>query len=222
MKNSTIPLLLLIIPLALTANILWLYEIVRMIGWDGTQWVRQEHFSIFIINGLAIFAYFFPIWQNPEVRDRFKNKTNILIVALILLYSCTMTSYYIAKWFLLASRWYFAMNPHFGVLLALILLVGTPMLFHWISHKFFFPIVKKQIIALILGIMLTFYLSCLSIDYYSGYGSGKNLVDAIKMGYPFFWIVLMMGGIGIATNRWWLLTEERRKLLLEHEDVLDV
>ncbi|BDS11404.1 hypothetical protein [Aureispira anguillae] len=191
--------------LGLMANGLWLYEIKVIIGWSGLKWLNYEHKSIFIINALVNLAYCIPLWNNELVRKEKKSK----LLALFALYCCTLLAYYSTK--LVLFYWMF---PFLSIT------VSTPFLIYLFSSKLIHPIKKTAIIFLTMGILFAIFMSSFTLDYIPGYGGTSGFVDATKMGYPYFWITIMMGGIGNITAQS-LLIDPSNVSRMNTDDILD-
>lgn len=205
--NFTIGLLL-----AVLANGLWLYEIVSVIGWEGLKWLNYEHKSIFVINALVILAYCFPLWRNQEVQAKQEHK----LVTFLLLYVLTLIAFYIIKSLFCGPL--FDLDILYLPSICLILLV--PFLIYWISHKRIHPLKKWQIGPVFLSVLLSILLSNITIEYFPGFGNSSSFIAGTKMGYPYFWITIIMNIIGIWTVEKLLLDPKLEKKLL-HEDILD-
>ncbi len=105
-----------------------------------------------------------------------------------------------------------------------LLLVGgalliTTALLYFATIILVVAIQKKQIIYSMLGVIATILLSTGTVDFFPGYGNSTTFIDAIKMGYPFFWIVIIMGQIGFLTEKKLLMKPSVAKDL--NEDILD-
>ena len=71
-------------------------------------------------------------------------------------------------------------------------------MFHNVTSRWLVRVKQLQII--LLAILSVYPLCVFTVKMFPGYGNGNNFVDAVKMGYPYFWIVLLMGLCGIVSN----------------------
>jgi hypothetical protein len=70
--------------------------------------------------------------------------------------------------------------------------------FH-ITDKLIIKVRKQQLVLFILSAFLMFILGNITVFFIHGFGNSDTLVDAVKMGYPQFWICVLMGLSGILT-----------------------
>ncbi|MCP4438636.1 MAG: hypothetical protein GY810_06790 [Aureispira sp.] len=196
-------LLLLILLSAIAANALWVFEILYIIGWSGTRWVYIDfYYSTLIINFLVVNAFLMPLCVGTKHK---KNYWKLMIG----LYLVSIFAFYMAKPLFLS----FFMPFFFHIFL-----VGMVCFFYYI---FTYYLLEKLsfwfILALFISIVAVVFESEFISQNFAIYGPTGNFADATKMGYPFFFITINMGLLGIMTRHWGI----KEKQIPVLDDVLD-
>jgi hypothetical protein len=189
-----------IIILAAFAHSAWLGEIVYRLGWGGLEWLSRSHFSIFFIILFVVAAYLLPL------RNESGKKRAELLLPGIFLYTISLIAFHLAK--ILLFTIYSRMFPVYGYKLVVALLLIAPTAaagFHYVTDRYIMPVRNIQFFLLILAMLAAVPLSRWSVQAFAGLNlsDGKSFVDAVKMGYPFFWIVFTMGLASILTGRFY-------------------
>ena len=180
---------------------LWLYEIVEIKKWAGLNWLSDQLYSPFIAALLAVFAFITPFLVNKQLT--LKNA----IVSINIFYTVNIICFQIGKdlcyelysrfWLLSGTSTHFLLIPFIG--LALFIFLG---LSYWfITHKLIKKNKKINVLFVTLLLLLSVPLSLLTIQVNSGFGSGTDWVDTVKMGYPIFWITMLLGFSGLLIAR---------------------
>lgn len=203
-----------ILGLAIFALLIWLLEVTVFIGWAELDWLFQFHYSIFFIGALTIGAYLLPFYNT----GRFP--TQRLFSAGLELYFAILAAYFLEKALLLTlyngfyglfnnQNWLFVMQG--------ITLVITALSFYLVTQRWLTPLRWQQ--ALVVGgcILLPIPLSLLTLQFLPSFDGNHTFIDAVKMGYPFFWIVIMMGLAGI----WGLQLVKPVEPTITQDDILD-
>ena len=60
---------------------------------------------------------------------------------------------------------------------------------------------KANAIFIDLFALLTIPLSMISVKVIPGFGSGSDWIDAVKMGYPVFWMIASLGISGLMISK---------------------
>ena len=187
-------LLLLIAILAIASSGIWLFEITVVKGWHSLNWLSGTLFAPFICTFLAAIVYLSPFYLN---KFTLKN----ILVSLVILYAVNLLCFFIGReiCFLLYCRYCIWSASGLVILLLVALLVTFFLGFaYWyVTNKFLRKLSKKYVFFISLGVITSVPFSILTIHIYSGFGSQTGWVDAVKMGYPIFWCVLLLGLLGI-------------------------
>lgn len=196
--------LILIVSLALTGFRIWLYEILVVKGWYGLNWLSKGSiYSSYLITLLVVFAFMLPfiLYRHIAIRKFF--------FLTILFYLISVIYYEVAKQatctflFGRCSASIFHSNKFLGYLFipSIFILPFFGRVYWSIVNKFIFKNKKsnRHIISTLVFLTIPFSLLTIQID--PGYGSGTDWIDAIKMGYPVFWITIFFGLSGVFIAR---------------------
>ncbi len=189
--------------LASVGMALWLYEIAEIKTWCSLNWVREELYSPFFISLIPVLAFMTPFFVNRQLAALSS------IISIIILYAANMICFLIGaqlcyeqydKLFLLvlsSDEHYFIFATLKGF--SLYLFLGFT---YWLTtHTFLKKNKKINAFFITLLLVLTIPLSLLTIQINTGFGSGTDWVDAVKMGYPIFWTTMLLGLTGIIIAR---------------------
>lgn len=183
--------------LAGLALALWLGEITLRLRWEGLQWLSAFHYSIFLIAAFVIITYLLPFYflmRFPIQR---------LLAAGTELYFVILAAFLLEKAILLMqyTQFYGFFNEDWLLLIQVLVLVMTSFSFYFITQRWLQSLSLQQVWTIVLGLLLPVPLSIITIHIIPGFGNGRWLADALKMGYPFFWTVLLMGIAGMMSTR---------------------
>lgn len=179
-----------VVVLSVAGNAIWLYEINNCIGWHSLAWLHVHLVSPYIIALFTVSAFILPLI--------FKNKINYLevLLAVSLLYLTSIILYKIGKD--LCFFLYRFMAP--PVLLISILVVSCIVVFfilgftYWaVSNRLLVANKKRNIILIAIMGLLSIPAAWATVYILPGFGCCNDWVDAVKMGYPVFWITLLLG-----------------------------
>ncbi len=184
--------------LAFLAEALWLYEIQVHIGWVGLNWLRRDLWSPIGIAFCAATAYLLPFL----IKYR---QINGKVVLTWLSFVClNITVFYFGEAVL--KRLFSPMIQFltFGQSLKMrffgLVAIGLFSFgYYQITDKLILEVRKQQLAMFILAAFFMFVWGNITIFLLPGFGTGHSLVDAVKMGYPQFWICILMGLSGILT-----------------------
>lgn len=205
--------ILFIFLLALLAYGLWVAEIHYIIGWEGAEWLSYSHYSVFGIAALLVVSYLLPFWFLPST------SFNRLAKAGVELYFLVLAAYFLEKLILLTlfTQFYGFLDRDWLLMLQILVFAMTTLSFYFITQRWLKPLHWQQMLVFGAALLLPYPLSLLSLRFLFNFNNGYEFTDAFKMGYPFFWIVLLMGIAGI------IATHNFKKSILptSQEDILD-
>lgn len=194
-----------VLGLAIASIGLWLYVIISVVGWDGLAWLKGdlgEISSSYIITVFVVVAYLLPFLLKR------RSKPGKLVFSGLLLYGASLICYFTGAHLsaILYSRW---ASWDIISFISLTVFASAVFLFlglsYWFVTNYFIKRNPKKNIFLIsiLGVA-PIPLSLLMIHIYN-YSDEKftGWVEAVKMGYPMFWITLVMGISG------WLIESQQ-------------
>lgn len=177
--------------LAVSAWGLWISEILYFTGWNSLNWLRKSLFSPYLILILFTFSFLNPILQIRRTEEKLNPVFPALIFAAALI--CFFSSEVLMK--LSYCRSCFLSETQIWLIYS-----GL------VSDCFIFGFVIQRItenysgkmprgfgVIIALGTVFAAVLSMATVQIFPGYGKGKDWVDAVKMGYPVFYSVLLTG-----------------------------
>lgn len=177
--------LLVAIIMAVSAFLLWSFEAQYFS--PGSSWVSLYNWSPLMITGLAIGAFIFPFWLV------FKPKQSNMVLAFLLLYIVSIIAFYMTVIGFSALHSKVGMFSTIPLLLPIALLLGAisiTIITRYLLHKVVFWQACLNIVAII-GATIMGMLTSKVLD------MDGTLFESILAGYPYFWIVLLMGINGI-------------------------
>jgi hypothetical protein len=210
LKHSLISIFL----LAILSWVFWLYEIVAKIGWASLDWLNQDLFSPYLICLLVSVAYIHPFWV------RYKNIDGKLILTTLTLFVLNVSVFLLSDVVLrtIFSRFGFLQSGFykFNTSMGLILLFGLGYFF--ITDKLIFKIKTKYALLFLACPFLMFVLGTFTNFFIRGFATSWGVIDSIKMGFPQFWICVLMGFLGIYISSSY---EENTEGVVVDENILD-
>jgi hypothetical protein len=174
---------------------MWISEIYFLKGWPGLQWLNGFMFSSVPATLCAVIAFLFPLHFSKP-----KSERKDIFVAIVTLFAVSFICFFVGRYtnYILFSRFglFFIVGPldKVGLLACLILVI----LFHgiiyiFITNRLIQKTKKLNVLLTFFVIPFAFFLSMVSVRYFPGFGNSNGWIDAIKMGYPVFWTIFLMG-----------------------------
>jgi hypothetical protein len=199
--------------LALLAYSLWWLELTYRIGWEADGWLSYTPYSVFGIAALLVVAYLLPIGMALQTAQ------GSLLQAGIELYFVTLAAYFLERLILITqyTQFYGFFSKDGLLIVQIVVLAMTAWSFYLITQRWIQPLRWQQSLVLGAAMTLPYPLSLLFIQPLFNFSDQNSFSDAVKMGYPFFWIVLLMGVAGLFTTKFLHKTHTPAGL----EDILD-
>ena len=202
-----------ILLLATLAEAVWLYEIIVKLGWASLAWLKKDLFSPYAICLCAATAYLLPFIV------KYRQIDGKVILTWLSFFLLNISVFYIGESVLrhlfspliaLLSFGDSLLMRFFGLFAACVFAFG----YFFITQKLIMKVHKQQVALFFLSIFLMFVLGSITVFVIPGFGRGESIVDAIKMGYPQFWICILLGLSGILTITYFSNEKEDS---IEHE-----
>jgi hypothetical protein len=187
-----------ILVLAILSEALWLYEIVVRIGWGSLLWLKEDLFSPIAICFCAGTAYILPFII------KYKQIDSKVILTWLSFVFLNITAFYFGEAVLknlfsaIIASLSLAANIRmrlFGLSAVGIFAFG----YHFMTTHLIMKVRKQQAALFLISVFLMFVLGIATVIFIPGYGYNSNLTDAVKMGYPQFWICILLGLSGALT-----------------------
>lgn len=174
--------------LALISNSLWLFEITKRVGWQGDMWLQKDLFSPIVIAILAALAFVTPFWMSYRKID------GRIVLTTLTFCMINLSTYFLTSMILRGA--YFQPNAflHFLKIIVLALFIGG---YFYVTDQLIMPLNKKNIGLFGISAVAIIVFSWVSVFLFKGFGIGTSFLDAFKMGYPFFWLCVLLGASGI-------------------------
>jgi hypothetical protein len=182
-------------------NFTWLFEIVKIKGWDGLHWLDGYMGSVFLIIPVIVLSYMY------SIRYHLGQSNTHTIVPFVGLSVIGLISFEIAREFLYLIYSGRLMFSYSRMEISIIIVTGLilPNLifsvgFYLITHYFMIKIRRRTVVLYIIAIVLSTGLGYLTVHFNRGFGTGTAFIDSVKMGYPIFWLNLFLGILPMLIN----------------------
>ena len=177
----------------------WLYEVINMIGWYDIGWIYNMRLSPFAGASLAAMSFITPFSKQKKYSIR-----KLLAIFLLLLVMC-LVCYEIGKWicYSLFCRHCLWSPVEFLLLIILgvVLHIFSGTVIWLITRKWIGCIKVKALFYIIFFLLLIVPMSIITIQLIPGLGHQNGWVDTVKMGYPVFYSITVMGISGLFLNK---------------------
>lgn len=165
------------------------------------EWLGMVQYSVFVIAALAILAYLHPFFRWATIPAK------SIWWAGVELYATLVTALLVSRLIL------FSLFTHFYGWLNAYSLMGLLLFLAGLTAYSFYSITVRRlqgprfifILMMTLGLVLTLPLSWLSFKLlaWPAVEEGEDLWNAFKVGYPFFWLSAIFGGLSwLSVHRW--------------------
>jgi hypothetical protein len=196
-----------VVLLAILAEAMWLYEMQVRLDWASLTWLRKDLFSPMGIAFCAALAYLLPFLV------KYREVNGKVVLTLLTFVCLNIAVFYFGEAVLksLFSRMIQLLSFGQSLKMRLFGLIAVGLFafgYFQITDKLILPVRKQQLILFILSAFFMFILGNITVFFIHGFGNGDKLVDAVKMGYPQFWICILMGLSGIFTLVYFTKEEE--------------
>lgn len=188
--------LLIPVLLGLLAWGIWLYEIVHVVGWMSLDWLTLPLYSVYIVTGITVASYLAPIllWS--------KAKWYVMLACIVGMYLAAYGGYYLGR--MMFTQLYAGVTDSKHVLdvwalFFIVLMVSA--VFFFLKQYFLFKSGQFHVLTLMAVFISVIPASLATIEWFPGFGNSVGFVDAVKMGYPMFWVNLMLGWTAYAMVR---------------------
>lgn len=188
-----------ILLLAALSESTWLYEMKVRFDWVSLIWLKKDLYSAWFVCMCAATAYLLPFLV------KYRRIDSKVILTWLTFICLNISAYYMGDAVLknlfspVIEFLTFTDSLKFrllGVFAVCLFAFG----YHFITYHLIMEVRKQQAVLFFASAFLMFLLGNLTVLVIVGFGKGDSLADAVKMGYPQFWICLLLGVSGILTN----------------------
>ena len=173
--------------------LLWLAEIIHLVGWIGIEWIVKDLKSVYIITLLAVLSYILPILILSNVKPR-----NV-IISILLLYLFSLLGYFATKEIFRQLFDKIGYDTH--VLYVWLLIFEVTLIaaiFYYVKQYFLLKSERFHLMTIVAVFISIIPASLISIEWIKGFASTESFVDSVKMGYPVFWLNVLLGWVSYA------------------------
>lgn len=191
--------LFIVVILSLLGNAFWLFEMNTILDWHSMGWLYVHLKTPYIITLLTVLAFVIPIHIAKPGITPLKSVT-----AVVALYISSSFIYYMGK--SVCYSVYSVLAPlsfviGFIILATLVIFSLLGFIYWFTTNRLLLPNKKKNILLLAVISLLAIPAAWATVYILPGFGYGNDWVDAVKMGYPVFWITLLLGIGSIIISR---------------------
>ncbi len=183
-----------IISLSFFSLVIWLIEMTKIDKSSNEIWLQVNLLSPFLICLVAAACYLTPFLIKHQAID-----IKVILTFLTLTF-VNLSTYLLAETFFLD---FFSQNNLFFLqkilllVFALVILVGFASAYYFITQKLILELSKKFLAYFLASAVLMFVFSLIIGVFFRDNNTSNTLSTVVKMGYPQFWICLLLGLIGI-------------------------
>lgn len=182
---------------------LWWLEQDWRLGWSGTAWLQQSWWSIYPIIGLIVAVFLGPLWRMWSIPWYWLG-FYVLVLSLVSWggYVWTRSIFYTLYVEGLLGGDTRVVTISFWKLFGIVLLVAC--VYFIPLRQFHQSTDRLHLLTLVEAFILVIPCSLISLESFSFIGRGTTFLDAVRWGYPFFWVPFFLGCFSIATAKEWM------------------
>lgn len=182
--------LMLPVILGILSVTIWILEIRYFIGWDGIEWILFDMKSVYLVALFSVLSFVL-----PPVIIGYSNSKRALIAALIL-YVFSIFAFFLSKQIFRQLYLKIGEKDHVIYVWLLIFLVTiTAAIFYLTKDIFLFKSEKFHIMTIVAVFISIVPASMITIEWFRGFAVTESFVEAVKMGYPIFWLNILLGWV---------------------------
>jgi hypothetical protein len=175
---------------------MWLTDIRVYIGWEGIEWIKRELKSVYIITLFIVLSYVLPIVIIS------KPKWSNSLICIVLLYVFSLISYFVSKWIFKQLYTKMGDETHVVYVWYLILVVTIVAgIFYYLKQFLLFKSEIFHVMTIIAVFISIVPASLITIEWVKGFSVIESFVEAVKMGYPIFWLNVLLGLVSYSMAR---------------------
>jgi hypothetical protein len=185
--------LLIILALAVTSIASWLFEMTKVVGWSSLDWLQADLVSPYLICCLAAVCFMTPIVLKYQKID------SKIVLTFLSLSLVNIIAFFLAETFLkgVFNRITFFGEGSSFYFLGIVTFIGFAVSYYFITHYLIVNMPKLFILLFATSEVLMFVLAMITAYFIRGFGNNSYIADAVKMGYPQFWICILLGLCGV-------------------------
>lgn len=167
---------------------IWIYEMTQVVGWHGLEWLRVELVSVYVVTGISVLSYLLPIFMWSRAKWYWN------LVCFLGMYAAGLGGYWMGRYLLVRLYSRVPHDHHIMHLWALFfVLLVVSSVFFFLKQYFLFKSGSFHVLTLMAVFIAVVPASLGMVEWFPGFGSMHSFVDSVKMGYPVFWVNLLLG-----------------------------
>jgi hypothetical protein len=185
--------LFIILSLAVTSIAIWLFEMTKIIGWSSVDWLQADLISPYFICFLAAVCFMTPIVM------KYRKIDGKIILTFLTLSLINIVAFFLAETFLkgIFNQLSFFSEKSGLYLLGIVTFIGFAASYYFVTHHLIVNMPKSFVFVFASSEILMFLLAMITAYFIRGFGKTSYIADAVKMGYPQFWICILLGLSGV-------------------------
>jgi hypothetical protein len=185
--------LLIILSLAVTSIAIWLFEMTKVVGWSSLDWLQADLISPYFICGLAAVCFMTPIVL------KYRKIDSKIVLTFLSLSLVNIIAFFLAETFLkgVFNRITFFGEGSSYYFLGIATFIGFAASYYFITHYLIVNMPRLFVLLFATSEILMFVLAMITAYFIRGFGNSGYIADAVKMGYPQFWICILLGLCGV-------------------------
>jgi hypothetical protein len=184
---------LIIFSLAITSVAIWLFEMTKIIGWSSFDWLEADLISPYVICCLAAVCFL-----TPTVL-KYRKIDGKIILTFLTLTMINIATFFLAEIVLKGvfnKLSFFSENTSIYAL-GIVTFIGFALGYYFVTHYLIVNMPRLYVFVFASSEVLMFVLAMVTAYFGRGFGGQGYFSDVIKMGYPQFWICILLGLSGI-------------------------
>ena len=184
---------LIIFSLAATSVAIWLFEMTKVIGWSSLDWLEADLISPYVICCLAAVCFMTPMVL------KYRKIDGKIILTFLTLTMINIAAFFLAETVLkgVFSKLSFFSEKTSVYTLGAVTFIGFALGYYFVTHYLIVNMPRLYVVVFASSEILMFVLAMITAYVFRGFGNSSYLADVIKMGYPQFWICILLGISGI-------------------------
>ncbi|CAA6826126.1 MAG: Unknown protein [uncultured Aureispira sp.] len=183
--------------------LMWWYELHQVIGGSGFGWLEESLRSIYLISFLIVLAFILPM------RIELKMPIGWGLFYILLLYGASLGTYFLTKqiFYNLYTKGLIGGDTKI-ITLSIWKLLATVIL---LSAIYFIPMRHfhrktdgMHILTIMVAMISVIPASLISIEQIPLWSAETAFIDAVKLGYPIFWMPIFLGSFSTAAAKEWI------------------
>ena len=165
----------------------------KVVGWSSLDWLQADLISPYVICCLAAVCFMTPIVLKYQKID------SKIILTFLSLSLVNIIAFFLAEIFLksIFNRMSFFGEGNGFYFLGIVTFIGFAASYYLITHYLIVNMPKLFVLLFATSEVFMFVLAMITAYFIRGFGKSSYIADAVKMGYPQFWICILLGLCGV-------------------------